>query len=213
VILGGGGHARVLIDVLRVSGTAEPWAILDSDSLLWGSDVLGVRVRGGDDLLQAIADEGASAFVIGVGGTGDNTPRRRLFELALSFRLVPLTARHPSATCSAYCEIGAGSVVFPGAIVNAGAVIGRNVIINTGAIVEHDCVVGDHAHIATGARLASTVRVGAAAHVGAGSTIRQCITIGEAAIVGAGAAVVSNVEPHAVVVGVPARTLGVRRNG
>jgi UDP-perosamine 4-acetyltransferase len=205
VILGGGGHARVLIDVLRASGTAEPCAILDADSRIWGRDVLGVRVRGGDELLQSLVSEGIDAFVIGVGGTGDNGPRRRLFELALSRGLSPLTVRHPSAVCSPSSEIGLGSMVFPGAIVNAGAVIGQNVIINTGAIVEHDCVIGDHAHIATGARLASTVRVGAGAHIGAGATVRQCISIGESAIVGAGAAVVADVASGTTVVGVPAR--------
>ena len=205
VILGGGGHARVLIDVLRATGTAEPSVILDADTRIWGSEVLGVRVRGGDELLQTLVGEGIDAFVIGVGGTGDNRPRRRLFELALSRGLSPLTVRHPSVVCSPSSAIGPGSMVFPGAIVNAGSVIGQNVIINTGAIVEHDCVIADHVHIATGARLASTVRVGAGAHIGAGATVRQRIFIGEAAIVGAGAAVVSDVRPETTVVGVPAR--------
>lgn len=205
VIVGGGGHAKVLIEVLRASGAAEPCAILDRDARLWGSQVMCVRVRGGDELLPVLASEGIEAFVIGVGGTGDNGPRRRLFELAVSHGLSPLTVRHPSAMCSPSSEIGAGSMVFAGAIVNASAVIGRNVIVNTVAIVEHDCVISDHVHIATGARLASSVRIGVGAHIGAGATVRQCISIGESAIVGAGAAVVSDVRPHTTVVGVPAR--------
>lgn len=210
VILGAGGHARVLIDTLRASGAAAPEAILDGNPRLWGTDVMGVPVRGGDELLQAVAQEGISWFVIGVGGVGDNQPRRRLFELARSCGLLPLTVRHPAAICSTYAEIGPGSVLCPAAIVNAGAVLGMNVVVNSGAIVEHDCIVGDHVHIATGATLASSVRVGDGAHIGAGATVLQCVSIGESAVVGAGAAVIDDVAPSETVAGVPARPLPAR---
>lgn len=207
VILGGGGHARVLIDSLRASGVATPYAVLDRNRSLWGKELLGVPILGGDELLPELVSQGVTCFVVGVGAVGDNQPRRRLFELGVAHGLTPLTVCHPSAVCSPWARIGPGSVVFPLAVVNAGAILGVNVIVNTGAIVEHDCVLGDHVHIATGARLASTVRVGAGAHIGAGATVRQCISIGEGAIVGAGAVVVKDVPPRTVVVGVPARPL------
>lgn len=207
LILGGGGHARVLIDSLRAGEAAVPCAVLDADSSLWGRDVLGVPIRGGDDLLPRLMHEGVRHFVVGVGGVGDNAPRRRLFEQGVACGLTPLTVYHPSAICSRWARVGAGSVLYPAAVVNAGAVVGCNVIINTGAIVEHDCVIGDHAHLATGARLASTVHVGLGAHIGAGAIVRQCIAIGEGAVVGAGAVVIRDVAPGAVVVGVPARPI------
>lgn len=207
VILGGGGHARVLIDALLESRSAVPHAVLDADRALWGSQVLGVPVLGGDELLARLVREGITSFVVGVGSVGDNEPRRQLFELGLRHGLRPLTVRHPSAVCSAWATIGPGSMLFPQAVVNAGATVGRNVIVNTGAIVEHDCAIGDHAHIATGAKLASTVRVGPLAHIGAGATVRQCVTIGAGAIVGAGAVVIREVSPGAVVAGVPAQPL------
>ena len=205
VVLGGGGHARVVIDALRVSGAAIPHAVLDRNPGLWGKDVDGVPVLGADDLLAQLAGQGITWFVMGLGGVGDNSPRQRLFELGLRHGLQPLTVRHPSAVCSTSATIGAGSTLAPLAVVNAGATVGRNVIVNSGAIVEHDCQVDDHAHIATGAQPASTVRVGAGAHIGAGSTVLQCLTIGAGAIVGAGAVVVADVHPGAVVIGVPAR--------
>src|SRR3989338_6725237 len=207
LILGGGGHAGVVIDSLRASGLAAPHGVLDANRALWGKAISGVPVLGGDDLLPRLMRQGIAHFVTGVGGIGDNSPRRRLFELGLAHGLIPLTVRHPSAVCSPSATIGRGSVFNPAAVVNAGAVIGVNVILNTGAIVEHDCVIGDHVHIATGAKLAGTVCVGAAAHIGAGATVRQCLTVGEGAIVGAGAVVVKDVEPWTVVVGVPARVL------
>lgn len=211
VILGGGGHARVIIDSLRTGGIAECHGILDRDSSLWGKEILGVPVLGGDDLLPQLKGQGVTHFVVGLGGVGDNRPRRRLFDLGLNHSLRPLTVCHPAATPSPFATIGEGSVLFPAAVVNASAVLGVNVIVNTGAIVEHDCVVGDHVHIATGSRLCSTVHVGIGAHIGAGATVRQSIAIGEGAIVGAGAAVVKDVEPWTVVAGVPARRLEGRR--
>ena len=207
VILGGGGHARVLIDCLRLCDLVEIEGVLDSDSSLHGQKVLDVPVLGGDELLGGMAAGGVTHFVVGLGGVGDNGPRRRLFELGCSWRLTPLTVRHPSATVSRWASVEPGCQLLPGVIVNACAFLGKNVIVNSGAIVEHDCAVGDHAHIATGARLASTVQVGTGAHIGAGATVRQSIRIGEDAIVGAGAVVVKDVGPGVVVAGVPTRPI------
>ena len=207
VVLGGGGHARVLIDILQSSAGATPYAVLDRDSSLWNRKLLGVPVLGGDELLPDLIGQGVTHFVVGVGSVGDNHPRRQLFELGVAHGLVPWIVQHPSAVCSRFAQVGLGSVLFPAVVVNAGAILGVNVIINTGAIVEHDCCVGDHVHIATGARLASTVRVDTGAHIGAGATVRQGVSIGEGAIVGAGAVVVRDVPPRVVVVGVPSRFL------
>ena len=207
VILGGGGHARVLIDSLQTTDMAESAGVLDQDETLWGTELLGVPVLGGDDLLPTLVTRGATHFVVGVGAVGDNQPRRRLFELGLTHGLKPLTVCHPTAVCSPWAKIGPGSALCPMAVINPGAIVGTNVIVNTGAIVEHDCVIDDHAHLATGSRLSGTVHVGPAAHVGAGATVLQCLTIGEGAIVGAGAVVIKDVEPWTVVAGVPATLL------
>ena len=201
----------MLIDALQSSGLAEPYAVLDPDRSLWGKEVFGVPIIGGDEMLPELVKEGVSAFAVGVGSTGDNGPRKQLFELGLSHGLSPQTIRHPSAICSKWAETGAGSQFLPGAIVNAGVRLGRNVIVNSGPVVEHDCVIEDHVHVATGAHLASTVRVGAGAHVGAGATVRQSLTIGPWAVIGAGAAVVKDVASRAMVVGVPARDLRDRK--
>ena len=193
VVLGGGGHARVLIDCLRASKAAEPVAIVDADPALWGTTILGVKVVGGDEKLQKMRSQGVSGFAIGLGGTKDNGPRRRLFEHARTLGFHPVSVRHPSAICSPSAEIGDGSVLYPRAVVNACASIGVNVIINTGAIVEHDCVVGHHAHIATGAVLCGMVTVGDMAHIGARAVVRQNQKIGARAVIGAGATVVDDV--------------------
>lgn len=208
IILGGGGHARVLVDCLLDCDAAEIVAVLDADPSLCGESLLGVPIVGSDEHLTRLAAQGATHFVVGLGGAGNNRPRRRLFELGCAAGLLPLAVRHPSAVVSHRAEIGVGSQILPLSVVNAGATLGRNVIVNTGAIIEHDCVVADHVHVASGACLASTVRVGEGAHVGAGATVRQRIVIEAEAVVGAGAVVVRDVAAGTVVAGVPAREIG-----
>lgn len=207
VILGGGGHAQVLIDSIQARGNVIIHGVLDANESCWAKGVLGVPILGDDRLLPEVVRRGVNCFAVGVGSVGDYRPRKRLFDLGVSYGLAPLTVIHPLAVCSKWAQVGGGSQLMAGSIVNAGAVLGLNVIVNTGAIVEHDCQISDHAHIATGARLASTVEVGTGAHVGAGATVKQRIAIGEGAIVGAGAVVVEHVPAFTVAAGVPARRL------
>jgi sugar O-acyltransferase (sialic acid O-acetyltransferase NeuD family) len=207
IILGAGGHARVILDCLQFIHDIEIVGILDSNIKLIGKNLFDVPIIGNDDLLSEMRTRDVDFFIVGVGGTGNNHPRIKLYDLAISHGLKPLIVRHPSAIISPRAIIGDGCQLFPGCIVNAQAQLGMNTIINSGAIVEHDCIIGNHVHIATGAKLASTVTVGDAAHIGAGATIRQKIKIGEFSVIGLGAAVVKDVPAYTTVVGVPARTL------
>ncbi len=207
VVIGGGGHARMLVDALRAAGDPRTIGVLDRDTTRHGMLLLDAPIVGGDALLPELARRGTKAFAIGLGGTSDNGPRARLFAGALALGLEPCTIVHPRAAVSPWAVLGAGAQIMPGAIVNAGAVLGRNVIVNSNAVVEHDCTIGDDVHVATGACLASTVTVGAGAHIGAGAVVRQLIAIGDAAVVGAGAVVVRNVLPRTTVAGVPAKEL------
>lgn len=205
--LGAGGHAKVLIEILRADGRYEIIGLLDSNAEMLGQTVLGVEVLGGDEMLEDLSARGLEHFFIGLGGGANTRPRRRLYESARAVRMRPVSAIHPNSIVSPSAQIGEGATIMPSAIINACAHLGENVIINSGAIIEHDCTVGDHAHVATGARLAGQVSVGAGAHIGIGASVRQSINIGAGAIVGAGAVVVRDVPKGVVVAGVPARYL------
>lgn len=204
---GAGGHAKVVIEILRAMGDFEPAGLLDAGQRTRGLRVLGVPVWGGDDQLHDLVVRGFKYFFVGLGSIGDASSRRAVYERALAAGLQPVKAVHPHAVVSASATLGPGVTIMAGAVINASAALGANVIINTGAVVEHDCTVGDHAHVATGAKLGGTVRVGRLAHIGAGATIRQGINVGEAALVGVGAVVVKDVPAGMVVAGVPARPL------
>lgn len=205
--LGAGGHAKVIIDALHLSGEFDIIGLLDSNQDLWNTQVLGVPVLGNDKLLTALSQQGVKMAFIGLGGAGNNAARKLLYEKARDHGFCAVRTIHPQSIVSSWASIGCGPTILAGAVVNAAAQLGDNVIVNTGAIVEHDCSIGHHVHIATGARLASTVRIGNGSHIGAGATIRQSINIGEEAIVGAGAVVIRDVPDHTTVVGVPAREL------
>jgi UDP-perosamine 4-acetyltransferase len=214
VILGGGGHARVVLDALRAARAAASYVVLEVDSGRIGGELDGVPIIGGDDRLGEYADRDDAAFVVGVGSAGNSRTRQRLFELGCAHGLPPLACVHPTAVCSAGATFGSGVQLLAGSIVGPGAVVGVNCLVNSGAIVEHDCRVGDHVHVAIGACLAGGVAVGAGAHIGAGAVVIEQTHIGAGAIVGAGAVVLSDVPPNVVAAGVPARVLrAIERDG
>ena len=205
--IGAGGHAKVVIEILRFCRDVDIVGLLDPRRELWNSKILGVPVLGDDSMLQSIYDRGIRQAFIGVGGVRDTGPRRRLYEAVIDTGFEVIAAVHPRAIISESARIGRGATIMAGAVINAEARLDEDVIVNTGAIVEHDCVIGRHVHLATGSRLAGNVRVEEGAHVGIGATIRQGLTIGRLAVVGAGAVVVRNVPDGVVVAGVPAKVL------
>jgi sugar O-acyltransferase (sialic acid O-acetyltransferase NeuD family) len=203
--IGAGGHAKVLLDILRCASGFEVVGLVDSDPKQKGRLVEGVSVLGGDDVLPGLLREGVSHAFLGVGGVGDNHPRAQLFERLRAQGFHFVKAIHPAAVVAASAEIGEGAAIMAGAVVNPGARLGLNVIVNSGAVVDHDCLLEDHVHIAPGAVLSGGVRVGKYGHVGTGAAVRQGVTIAEGALVGAGAVVVADVSARATVAGNPAR--------
>jgi UDP-perosamine 4-acetyltransferase len=205
--LGAGGHAKVVIDILQLSGEYEIVGLLDQNPQTWNTLVLDVPVSGDDSLLSGLREQGVGYLFIGTGATGNTRLRQRLYKMALDHGFDIVNAIHPAAVIARSAHIGNGITVMANAVINPDARIGDNVVINTGAIVEHDCVLEDHVHIATGAHLAGSVHVGEGSHVGVGASVRQGIRIGKGSVVGAGAAVVKDVPDNVVVAGVPARIL------
>ncbi|TAL10160.1 MAG: serine acetyltransferase, partial [Nitrospirae bacterium] len=136
--IGAGGHAKVVIDILRLMGGYEIVGLLDADKELWGTDVLGVKVLGDDGLLPQLYEQGIRDAFIGVGTVGNTQPRIRLHETARKHGFQIVRAIHPSAVIAKSAEIGDGPTIMAGAVINPDVRLGDNVIVNTGAIVEHD---------------------------------------------------------------------------
>lgn len=205
IVLGAGGHAKVLIDALTLAGRRIAFSV-DVDPARHGSSLAGVLVRGGDDLVFAHAPESV-LLVHGLGSTRQCEDRKRLFDRMKQrgYRFAQVV--HPSAVISPSASLGEGVQVLAGAVVGPDARLEENVVINTNASVDHDGHVGRHAHVGPGACLGGGVRVGERSHIGSGATIIQYRTLGAGVLVGAGAVVVSDLPSGVTAYGVPARVV------
>ena len=181
VILGAGGHAKVIIEVIERSGEGISY-LLDDDTDKHGQTVCGYPVRGpvGDDIQEAA--------IIAI---GNNADRKKLDE-----RLRPdrwQRAIHPSAVIAERVTIGEGSVIMAGAVIQPGTTIGRHVIVNTGACIDHDSLIDDYTHIAPGCSLAGEVTVQQGVWLGIGSTVVNQVCIKAWSIARAGSVIVDDV--------------------
>lgn len=203
MLIGGGGHARSVLGAMQRAGL-EVSGIVERDSSLVGTKVLGVPVVGTDADLTALAAKGAEAIVT-VGKVGNEKARAALCKRCRDEGFVMATFVAISAIISSEVSIGSGTVVLEGAVLNARSNTGEDCIINTGAIVEHDVNIGDRVHVATGARVCGGVSIGDDTFIGAGATVIQGIRIGDNSVVAAGSVVTRDVPEDTTVRGNPAR--------
>lgn len=204
VLLGGGGHAKVLIDLINACGRYEIAGIVDAQFAA-GVSVSGATVLGDDRILSELYEKGLRNACIAVGSVKDNSRRKALYEKVKNAGFLMPALIHPSAVISGKSQIHEGAQIMAGAIVQTDSSIGENTIVNTGAIVEHDCKIGNHVHICPGATLSGSCLISEGAFIGAGATVLQGIKIGSNSIVSAGAVVIKDVIDNTTVIGVPAR--------
>lgn len=195
IVLGAGGHAKVVISTLRAAGW-QVKAVYDDDPDKIGCQVLGVEIRGSLDSIVGVCNRKA---VIAI---GDADCRQRLAE---RFQFDWITVVHPMAFVDPSAALGEGTVVCAGAIIQPCCRIGSHAIICEVASISHDCDLGDLVHIGPGACLAGNVSVGDHSLVGTGSNIIPGVRIGHRAIVGAGASVITDLPDLVVAIGCPAK--------
>ncbi|MCP4168941.1 MAG: acetyltransferase [Chloroflexi bacterium] len=205
LILGAGGHAQVVADILlhmhQASDDIVLVGYLDDNPQLLGMSYLGLPVLGKLDKLPTIDHE---TTIVGI---GDNQTRLNVFVELCSRGEEFSVARHPTATIALGVSIGPGSMVCAGVIVNPGSVIGSNVILNTGCTVDHHNQIADHVHIAPGAHLGADVHIGTGALVGIGATVIPQRSVGDWSVIGAGSVVTKDIPDGVVAVGMPARVI------
>lgn len=204
VLIGGGGHAKVVLAALLGSGSYQVAGYTDAEHQ--GPPLLGVPRLGGAGALETFAGtHPGAAAAIGVGMTGSTAVRRRIESQAAALGLDLPVVQAPSAIVNLDVTLGPGAFLADGVLVNPSARIGRCAILNTGCIVEHDVTVGDHAHLSPGAVVCGGARIGADSWIGAGAVVNQGLRVAPGCIVGAGAVVTDHLDEPGTYVGVPAR--------
>ena len=204
VLIGGGGHCKVVISILKKLDNFEIAGIVDNYKA--GSLISGIKIIGTDDDLRDIYKSGIDNALITVGSTKDNTKRYRLFKMAREIGYEFPVIISPEAIVDDV-RIEEGTIVMPGSIINIDSSIGKNCIINTGSIIEHDCKIGNHCHIAPGVHISGVVNIGELSFIGIGATIIQGIKIGKNVTIGAGSVVIKDIPDNAFVVGNPGKVI------
>jgi sugar O-acyltransferase (sialic acid O-acetyltransferase NeuD family) len=191
IVIGGGGHAKVLLEILRKQG-ANILAVIAPEPIGESAVLAGLK--------QYFSDEDVFTFnpadillVNGIGSLPNNTLRHTIYEkyTAAGYSFASVVSNN--STVSEYCSLSQGVQIMPGAIVNVDVVIGENTIINSGAIIEHDCDIGRHNHVAPGAALSGSVKTGDYVHIGTGARVIQSLNIGSNCLIAAGATLTKNI--------------------
>jgi sugar O-acyltransferase (sialic acid O-acetyltransferase NeuD family) len=182
IIIGTGGHAKSILQMIREAGYSVAGVV---DAKPANSELfLGVYpYLGTDEKLKTIRASGIAIAFVGIGGATSNLTRARIFNQLkdAGYILPPLVSK--MANLDPTSHLGEATYVFPGATVGANCVIGTNVIVNQGSIVCHDCRIGDHVHLAPGAILAGNVTVGTASTIGMAATVMNYVTVGSDVLV------------------------------
>lgn len=197
IILGGGGHAKVLIDILlrlscKIIGIIDPHLPINSK-------ILGFNILGDD---QVVLDYPPTdiELINGIGSLpNDSRLRVHLFNYFKNNGYQFKTVIDPTAYIAKETCLSEGVQIMAGAIIQVGTNIACNTIANSGSIIEHDCEIGQHVHIAPGAVLSGAVKLSDYVHIGTGAKVIQGIHIGAHSIIGAGSTVTKNIESHNMV--------------
>ena len=196
VIIGAGGHGKVVADIAEKNGYTDIVFLDDNGSL---NECAGFPVVGSTTLLPTFQDD--CDFIVAIG----NAEARQRIQDSIAGYVATLV--HPHASISRRVTIGEGSVVMAGAVINSDVVLGKGCIVNTSASVDHDCHIEDYTHVSVGAHIAGNVTVGTRSWVGIGATINNNIFVCNDCMIGAGAAVVHDITETGTYIGVPARKM------
>lgn len=206
ILIGAGGHCKVVIDAVLLNKQFKIAGITDS-SKKKGERILGLfPIIGGDEQLIDCFKKGIKNCFITVGSTGNPVSRVKIFEKIERIGYHSPNIIHPRAIVSKFTKMGDGNFIAAGAVINPGTVIGSHCIINTGSRIDHDCIIGDFVHIAPGSSLSGRVTVGNCSHIGTGSSVIQCVNIGKNTVIGCGSNVINDIGDNKKAFGNPCRT-------
>lgn len=195
MIIGAGGHSKVLIDTIKRS-KLDVIGIIDV-GLPKGELFCGIPILGDDKSIQNYPPH----EVILVNAVGSLPGQKTRNNLALKYRALGyhfMSVIDEHAFVSSDVLLGEGVQIMAGAIIQSGCSIGVDTIINTSSSIDHDCQIGEGCHIAPGVTLSGGVRIEDRTHIGTGASVIQNIKVGFDSVIGAGCVVYKNINDRVI---------------
>ncbi|HIE24671.1 MAG TPA: transferase, partial [Anaerolineales bacterium] len=159
LIIGSGGHAKVIIDIIEKEGQYHILGLLNAQPNI-GEKILGYEILGKDtDLAKFTKTHAIKGVFIAV---GDNFTRSRIVERIKDEmpELLFFSAIHPQTAIAPDVKIGQGTVIMAGVSVNITSSIGEFCILNTNSSLDHDSKMGDFSSLAPGVTVGGECEIG-----------------------------------------------------
>jgi len=206
LILGGGGHSKVVIETALASCKYQNISILDdqhNNTSPIQNKVLNHFIVG--KFKKVLSEEFKNTYDHAFVALGDSEKRLHWLNiLKLNNYKIP-SLIHPQSYISPSAKIGEGVLVAANAAIQSSVHLKDGVIINTGATIDHDCHIDKGVHICPGVNLAGNVFIGSKSWIGIGSCVIENITIGNNVLVGAGSSVLKDLPNNVKAFGSPAK--------
>ena len=205
VIIGAGTYGEVYLAYLQEAGV-EVVGFLDDDPKLAGTNVKGIPVLGGVGLMKTIRQtHGVEAVYCPL---GNNKLRVKFLSMAKEYGLKTPNYIHPSVIISPNVTIGEGVYILLGTRIMPHTVIKNYVMISMNVGLAHHNVLEEGVFLSTGCNFGASIHAHKYAYCGIASTIMTGLhELGEDCLIGAGSVVIRDVEPNAVMAGVPAKVI------
>lgn len=184
LLIGCGGHARSLIDVVESSSLWHVVGLVGLPEQV-GEKVLGYPVVGSDHDLPSLRQQCDHAL-LAVGQIGLSNQRQQLVVRLMQCDFVLPVVISGLAHVSRHARLGLGTSVGHGAVVNAGVRVGDHCILNSNCLIEHDAVIGDYCHISTGTLVNGGVKIGHSSFIGSGVVLREGLDLPPQTLISAG---------------------------
>jgi len=197
IMLGAGGHAMVLMDILALTKDDIIAYVSPSSQNIRQCFSGKKQLFSDDEVLNYSPDD--VALINGVGFTPANHLQTELYNFFTEKGYEFASIISPFAIVSPNAKLAVGVQILHKAVVQAGAFIKENSVINTAAIIVHDCEIGRNNHIAPNATLCGSVKTQQNVFIGSGATVIPNIIIGKYAVIAAGAVINKNVNEQQTV--------------
>ena len=164
----------------------------------------GSRILNDEDLLKFSQENGIKYAITSI---GNNKIRAEKYNLLKSRGLQMISLIHPQALIDTKVTFGDNVIIEMGTAIHTNSSIGNNVFLGGDALIGHHNKIGNHVLVGGIVSFGGSLIVEDYVSIGVRASIKPGVRLGKGSVVGVGAAVVKDVTPGDVVVGVPAKPI------